>query len=80
MAQVMVGEMERGFVDLVEALALEDLPQALLAVQVGLRVTLFGGELARPFDEGNKQAERAVAFQDDRPFELGEPLEPAHPH
>src|SRR5690242_15038699 len=79
-AVLVIGEVERGFVDLAEALALEDLPQALLAVEVGLRVTLLGGELARPFDEGNKQAERAVAFQDDRPFELGEPLEPAHPH
>src|SRR3569833_586315 len=37
-AVLVVGEVERRFVDLAEALALEDLPQPLLAVQVSLRV------------------------------------------
>src|SRR5690242_2239067 len=71
-AVLVIGALARGSADLAEALALEGLPQPLLAVQVGLRVTLVGGELARPFDEGNKQPERAVAFQDHRPVELGE--------
>src|SRR5581483_10556399 len=40
-AVLVVGEVEGRLVDLAEPLALEDLPQPLLAMQVGLRVALL---------------------------------------
>src|SRR5215212_10084903 len=49
-------------------------------MQVGLAVTLLAAELARPVDEWNEQAERAVALQDDGALELGERGEPADAH
>src|SRR6266542_522598 len=69
-AILVVGEMEDPVVDLAEAHALEDRPQAVLRMQVGLAVALLAAEFARPVDEGNEQAERAVALQDDGAFEL----------
>jgi len=61
-----------GLVDLVEAVFLEDPPQPLLAVQIGLGIALLATEVLGPFDERNEQAERLrVALQADH--ELPEP-------
>src|SRR5205085_948933 len=79
-AVLVVREMEGLVVDPMEAVLLENLPQPLLAVQIGPGIALLAAKLLGPFDERNEQAHRAVALQDDRALELGESGEPAHTH
>ncbi len=68
----MIREVEGFVVDPAEAVFFEDLPQALLPMQVGLGIALLAAELLGPFDERNEQAQRAVALQDDGALKLGE--------
>src|SRR5471032_748792 len=76
-AVFMVGEVEDPVVELLEAAALHDLPQAVLRMQVDLGVALLARELLGPLAKRHEQAHRAVALQDDGALELGEGAEPA---